>query len=293
MSDPVFGRLLTAMVTPMTDDFAVDLDRAGELAQRLVDEQANDGLVVNGTTGESPTTTDEEKADIVRTTRQAVGDRAQIIAGVGSNITAHSVRMAQQAQQAGADGLLVVTPYYSKPTQEGIRQHFMAVAQATDLPIMVYDIPGRTGTAIATQTLVRLADHPQIVAVKDAKGQLVESAKVMADTTLAYYSGDDAITPALLSLGGVGLVGTSTHFTGRRMQQIFQARLAGRLDEALAIYREILPLLTGVFDLPGLTMVKAGLAHQGFDVGPTRLPMVPATGEPVERFCELLDRIDL
>ena len=281
------------MVTPMTDDFAVDLDRAGELAQRLVDEQANDGLVVNGTTGESPTTTDEEKADIVRTTRQAVGDRAQIIAGVGSNITAHSVRMAKQAQQAGADGLLVVTPYYSKPTQEGIRQHFMAVAQATDLPIMVYDIPGRTGTAIATQTLVRLADHPQIVAVKDAKGQLVESAKVMADTTLAYYSGDDAITPALLSLGGVGLVGTSTHFTGRRMQQIFQARLAGRLDEALAIYREILPLLTGVFDLPGLTMVKAGLAHQGFDVGPTRLPMAPAGGEPVERFCELLDRIDL
>lgn len=293
MSEPVFGRLLTAMVTPMTEDLAVDLDRAAELAARLVDEQCCDALVINGTTGESPTTTDEEKADLVRVTKEAVGDRAQIIAGVGTNVTSHTVELARQAEQAGADGLLVVAPYYSKPPQAGLLEHFTRAADATDLPVMIYDIPGRTGTAVETETLVRLADHPRIVAVKDAKGQVVESAKVMARTTLAYYSGDDAITPALLAVGGVGVVGTSTHFTGRRIKEVIEGYVEGRQDEALTIYREILPVLTGVFAAQGVVMVKAGLAHQGFPVGSVRLPLVPATDEQASTFAELLDRVDL
>ncbi|MDN6513751.1 MAG: 4-hydroxy-tetrahydrodipicolinate synthase, partial [Acidipropionibacterium jensenii] len=266
MSDPIFGRVLTAMVTPMSPDGEVDLDRAAELATRLVDVQGNDSLLVNGTTGESPTTTDEEKSALVRAVRQAVGDRAQVIAGVGTNDTRHTVALARQAEQAGADGLLVVTPYYSKPSQDGLVGHFTTVADATDLPVMLYDIPGRTGTAIAPETFIRLAEHPRIVAVKDAKGKVVESAQVMAATDLSYYSGDDAITPALLSLGAVGVIGTSTHFTGRSMHQLVDHYLAGRREEGLAVYRQILPVLTGVFAAQGVVMVKAGLAHQGFGV---------------------------
>ena len=245
MSAPVFGRLLTAMVTPMTSEGAVDLRRVGELAHKLVAEQDNDGIVVNGTTGESPTTTDVEKAHIVQAVVEAVGSDAAVVAGVGTNDTARTIELAHQAAEAGADGLLVVTPYYSKPSQAGIIEHFTAVADATDLPIMLYDIPGRTGTPIETKTLIELADHPRIVAVKDAKGLVVESATVMANTTLAYYSGDDAITPALLSVGGVGLVGTSTHFTGRRMHEVIDAYSDGRIDEALSTYREIMPSLVG------------------------------------------------
>lgn len=293
MSAPVFGRLLTAMVTPMTFDGAVDLRRTGELAHKLVEEQNNDGIVVNGTTGESPTTTDSEKAEIVKAVVEAVGSDAAVVAGVGTNDTAHTIEVAHQAAEAGADGLLVVTPYYSKPSQAGIIEHFTAVADATDLPIMLYDIPGRTGTPIETKTLIELADHARIVAVKDAKGLVVESATVMASTTLAYYSGDDAITPALLSVGGVGLVGTSTHFTGRRMHEVIDAYVDGRIDEALSTYREILPVLTGVFAAQGATMVKAGLAHQGFTVGRVRPPQTMPTPEQAETFFGVLDRTQL
>lgn len=293
MSAPVFGRLLTAMVTPMTFDGAVDLRGTGELAHKLVEEQNNDGIVVNGTTGESPTTTDSEKAEIVKAVVEAVGSDAAVVAGVGTNDTAHTIELAHQAAEAGADGLLVVTPYYSKPSQAGIIEHFTAVADATDLPIMLYDIPGRTGTPIETKTLIELADHARIVAVKDAKGLVVESATVMASTTLAYYSGDDAITPALLSVGGVGLVGTSTHFTGRRMHEVIDAYVDGRIDEALSTYREILPVLTGVFAAQGATMVKAGLAHQGFTVGRVRPPQTMPTPEQAETFFGVLDRTQL
>ena len=293
MSAPVFCRLLTAMVTPMTFDGAVDLRRTGELAHKLVEEQNNDGIVVNGTTGESPTTTDSEKAEIVKAVVEAVGSDATVVAGVGTNDTAHTIELAHQAAEAGADGLLVVTPYYSKPSQAGIIEHFTAVADATDLPIMLYDIPGRTGTPIETKTLIELADHARIVAVKDAKGLVVESATVMANTTLAYYSGDDAITPALLSVGGVGLVGTSTHFTGRRMHEVIDAYVDGRIDEALSTYREILPVLTGVFAAQGATMVKAGLAHQGFTVGRVRPPQTMPTPEQAETFFGVLDRTQL
>src|SRR5579875_266226 len=201
-----FGRLLTAMVTPFDVAGGVDLAKAAELAAYLVDEQRNDGLVISGTGGESPTTTDAEKADLIAAVTEAVGDRAHVVAGVGTFDTVHSVHLAQQAAKAGASALLCVTPYYSKPPQSGLLAHFRAVADATDLPVLLYDIPGRSAIPIATETLIRLAEHDRIVGVKDAKGDYAASARVMAETDLAFYSGNDADTLPLLSLGAVGVV---------------------------------------------------------------------------------------
>lgn len=279
-----FGRLLTAMVTPFAADGSVDLSAARELATYLVDVQRNDAVVVNGTTGEAPTTTDAEKQQLVAAVVEAVGDRAQVLTGVGTFNTEHSVELAGAAQHAGAHGLLVVTPYYSRPPQAGVQQYFETVASATELPVMVYDIPGRTGTAIATETMIALADHPNIVAVKDAKNDLIGSATVMAHTDLAYYSGEDALTPALLAMGGVGLVGTSTHFTGAVMSQVMTDYAQGRIAEALAAYQRVLPVLTGVFATQGCSMVKAGLDLLGLPGGALRPPMVPATEEQAEIF---------
>ncbi len=264
---PPFGRLLTAMVTPFTADGALDLAAAGELAAYLVDEQRNDGLVVNGTGGESPTTTDAEKADLVRAVADAVGDRARVVAGVGTFDTAHSVHLAEQAAKAGAHGLLVVTPYYSKPPQAGLLRHFQAVADATELPVMLYDIPGRSAVPIATETILALAGHDRIVAVKDAKADLVASSRVIAETDLAYYSGDDALTLPLLALGGVGVVGTSTHFAGAATAALLDAWVAGDIAEAQLRHRQLLPIYTGIFRTQGTILVKAGLALRGRPVG--------------------------
>jgi len=272
-----FGRLLTAMVTTFAVDGSLDLDAATKLATHLVDERGNDGLVVNGTTGESPTTSDSEKADLVAAVVEAVGDRAHIVAGVGTFDTVHTIHLAEQAAKAGAHGLLVVTPYYSRPPQAGLRQHFRAVANATDVPVMIYDIPGRAATAVATETMIELAGHEQIVAVKDAKGDLAGSARVIAETGLAYYAGDDAMTLPLLAVGGVGVVGTSTHFSGALTRQLIEAYLAGRTAEALRLHQQLLPIYTGIFRTQGVILVKAGLAMQGRSVGPLRLPMVEAT----------------
>jgi 4-hydroxy-tetrahydrodipicolinate synthase len=272
-----FGRLLTAMVTPFDVSGALDLDKAAELATHLVDEQGNDGLVINGTTGESPTTTDAEKADLVRVVVDAVGDRAHVLAGVGTFDTIHTIHSAEQAAKSGAHGLLVVTPYYSRPPQAGVLAHFRAVADATELPITVYDIPHRTGTAIATETLLAMAEHERIVAVKDAKGDLPASARVLAETDLAYYSGDDAMTLPLLAVGAVGVVGTSTHFSGRGMKALIEAFERGDVGEALRLHRSLLPIFTGIFRTQGTILVKAGLRDRGLDVGPVRLPLVDAT----------------
>src|SRR5690349_14231101 len=209
-----FGRLLTAMVTPFAPDGSLDVEGAARLATYLVDEQRNDALVVSGTTGESPTTTDAEKETLLRAVVEAVGDRAQVVAGVGTNDTRHTIELAHAAEKAGAHGLLVVTPYYNKPPQSGLIRHFTAVADASGLPVMLYDIPHRSGVPIATETICRLAEHPRIVAVKDAKSDLIASGQVLSDTDLAYYSGEDALTLPFLSIGAVGVVGTSTHFTG-------------------------------------------------------------------------------
>jgi len=282
MSAPPFGRLVTAMVTPFTPAGALDLDAAARLAGYLVDEQANDALVISGTAGESPTTSDQEKADLLRVVLEAVGDRARVITGVGTFDTHHSVQLARQAADLGAHAVLVVTPYYSKPPQAGLLAHFTEVADATDLPVMVYDIPHRAGVAISSETLIRLADHAHIVAVKDAKGDLAASAKVMAETPLAFYSGEDALTLPLVSIGAVGVVGTSTHFCGPGTKAMIEAYLSGDVEAALSRHRALLPIYTGIFATQGVILVKAGLALQGRGVGGLRSPLVPATAAEVQ-----------
>lgn len=272
-----FGRLLTAMVTPFAQDGSLDVDGAQKLATYLVDEQRNDALVISGTTGESPTTTDAEKEILLRAVVDAVGDRAKIVAGVGTNNTAHTVELAHTAEKAGAHGVLVVTPYYNKPPQAGIAKHFRTVADSVGLPVLVYDIPHRAGVAIATETMCRIAEHDRIVAVKDAKGDLVASSWVTARTDLAYYAGDDAATLPLLSIGGVGLVGTSTHFTGVLVKDMITAYERGDVATALALHRKALPLFTGIFRVPGTMLVKAGLKLRGLPAGPVRSPLVDAT----------------
>jgi 4-hydroxy-tetrahydrodipicolinate synthase len=272
-----FGRLLTAMVTPFDVAGGLDLETAVRLAEYLVDEQGNEGLVVNGTTGKSPTTTDAEKADLVRAVVDAVGDRAHVVAGVGTFDTVHTVHLAEQAAKSGAHGLLVVTPYYSKPPQAGVLAHFRAVADATELPVLLYDIPGRSVVPIATETMIALAEHERIVGVKDAKGDFAASTKVIAETGLAFYSGDDANTLPLLALGAVGVVGTSTHFSGRGTLAMIEAYERGDVAEALRLHRQLLPIYTGIFRTQGTILVKAGLRLRGLDAGPVRLPLVDAT----------------
>jgi 4-hydroxy-tetrahydrodipicolinate synthase len=282
MSTPPFGRLLTAMVTPFAADGSVNLDAAAELASYLVDEMGNDGLVISGTTGESPTTSDAEKAELLRVVLDAVGDRATILAGVGTFNTEHTLELAATAAKLGADGLLVVTPYYSKPPQTGIVEHFRRVADSADVPVMLYDIPGRAGVAIATDTMLRLAEYPGIVAVKDAKGDLTASARVIAHSELAYYSGDDAMTLPLLSVGAVGVVGTSTHFSAIGTRQLIEAYLAGDVATALRLHQQLLPIYTGIFATQGCILVKAGLKLLGRDVGGLRSPLIEATSAEVE-----------
>jgi 4-hydroxy-tetrahydrodipicolinate synthase len=280
---PPFGQLLTAMVTPFDSSGGLDLDRAAELATYLVDDQANDGLVINGTGGEAPTTSDTEKADLVAAVVDAVGDRAHVVAGVGTFDTAHTVHLAEQAAKAGAHGLLVVTPYYSRPPQSGLLAHFRAVADATDLPVLLYDIPKRSGVPIETDTLVALAAHEHIVGVKDAKGDLTAASRVIAETGLAFYSGDDAMTLPMLSVGGVGVVGTSTHFCGVGTKALIEAYQAGHTRTALGLHRQLLPIFTGIFRAQGSILVKAGLRLRGIDAGPVRLPLVDATAEQIEQ----------
>jgi 4-hydroxy-tetrahydrodipicolinate synthase len=278
-----FGRVITAMVTPFTPAGALDVDGAQRLARHLVDEGGNDGLVISGTTGESPTTTDEEKDRLLRAVVEAVGDRAAVIAGAGTNDTAHSVHLAQAAEKAGASAVLAVTPYYNKPPQAGLLAHFRTLADATGVPLVLYDIPVRTGTAIETETMVRLAQHPRIVAVKDAKGDLDASAWVMARTDLAYYSGDDKVTLPLLSVGAVGVVGVPTHLVGARTGEMIAAYERGDVARALATHRSLLPAFTGFFRTQGVIMTKAALRLAGLPGGPVRSPLVDATDEQVAR----------
>ncbi|MEU8583519.1 4-hydroxy-tetrahydrodipicolinate synthase [Streptomyces abikoensis] len=277
-----FGRVLTAMVTPFTADGALDLDGAQRLAAHLVDA-GNDGLVVNGTTGESPTTSDAEKAQLVRAVVEAVGDRAHVVAGAGTNDTHHSIELARAAEQAGAHGLLAVTPYYSKPPQEGLRRHFTAIADATDLPVMVYDIPGRSGVEIETETMVRIAEHPRIVANKDAKGDLGAASWAMARSGLAWYSGDDMLNLPLLSIGAVGYVSVVGHLVTSELRAMLEAHRSGDADKAAEIHRRLLPVYTGMFRTQGLITTKAALALQGLPAGPVRLPLVGLTDEQTEQ----------
>ncbi|MGV8845715.1 4-hydroxy-tetrahydrodipicolinate synthase [Tessaracoccus sp.] len=286
---PVFGRLLSAMVTPFDESGAVNLREAARLATHLVDDLGHDGLVINGTTGESPTTSDAEKSALVAAVVRAVGDRARIVAGVGTFSTAHSIDLAHQASDAGAHGVLVVTPYYSRPPVDALEAYFVDVANATDLPCMLYDIPHRSGIPIPESTLVSLSAHPRIVAVKDAKSDAVSSSAVIAATDLQYYAGDDGYLLPLLAVGGVGVVGTSTHFTGLHAKAIIQAYLAGHPAEARALHAESLDVFRGVFAAQGCMMVKAALQARGWNMGACRPPMGAVSPAVLQTFLDQLD----
>ena len=277
-----FGRVLTAMVTPFAEDGSIDLAGAQELAAHLVDRQAHDGLVVLGTTGETPTLADGEQHAVLEAVLDAVGDRATVVAGVGTNDTAHSIENARRAEQLGAHGLLVVTPYYNRPTQAGLLRHFTAVADATDLPVMLYDIPPRSVVPIAVDTLARLAEHPRIVAVKDAKGDLGAVMQTLARTDLAYYSGDDVLNLPLLAVGAVGVVSVVGHLVGPRLAELIAAVESGDLVKARAVNESLLPVYAGVMGGgQGAVMTKAALHELGLPAGPVRSPLVDATPEQV------------
>ncbi|MFF5474443.1 4-hydroxy-tetrahydrodipicolinate synthase [Streptomyces achromogenes] len=274
---PPFGRTLCAMITPFTAAGALDLDGARRLAAHLVAEGC-DGLVLNGTTGESPTTTDEEKTRLVEAVREAVGDRAALVAGVGSADTRHTVELALAAHKAGADGVLVVTPYYSRPPQEAVAAHFRRVADASGLPVMLYDIPGRTGTRIEPETLIRLAEHPRIVAVKDCSYDFLGTQKVLERTELAYYAGCDEHVLALYAVGAAGCVSTVANVVPAHIAAILAAFDAGDTGRARRLQLAATPLteaMTGA-GLPGTVTAKALLNRLGLPAGPVRAPLLPA-----------------
>ncbi|MBX7432700.1 4-hydroxy-tetrahydrodipicolinate synthase [Mycobacterium sp. Y57] len=275
------GTLLTAMVTPFKPDGELDTDTAARLAIHLVD-QGCDGLVLSGTTGESPTTTDDEKIALLRVVLEAVGDRARIIAGAGTYDTAHSVHLAKACAAEGAHGLLVVTPYYSRPPQSGLIAHFTAVADATELPVILYDIPPRSMVPIGWDTLRTLSGHPNIVAVKDAKGDLHGGAQIIAETGLSYYSGDDSLNLPWLAMGAVGFVSVWGHLAAGQLRDMLTAFASGDLATARKIGVSLAPLNAAQTRLGGVTLSKEGLRLQGFDTGDPRLPQMPATAEQIE-----------
>src|SRR3954452_17483321 len=274
-----FGRVLTAMVTPLTEDGTVDLAGTQELAAYLVDRCAHHGLVIAGTTGESPTLSDAEQRSVLEVVLDAVGDRATVVAGVGTNDTAHSIEKARDAARLGAHGVMAVTPYYNKPPQAGLLRPFTAIADATDLPVMLYDIPPRTVVPIEVETLVRLAEHPRIVAVKDAKGDLGAVAWTLARTDLAYYSGEDMLNLPLLALGAVGVVSVVGHLVGPRLAELVTAVESGDLVKARAVNESLLPVYTGIFRTQGVILVKAALNALGLPARPVRPPLVDAAPE--------------
>jgi 4-hydroxy-tetrahydrodipicolinate synthase len=275
------GTVLTAMVTPFGPDGSLDLATAKALAKRLVDAGC-DGLVVFGTTGESPTTSDDEKIALLGAVLEAVGDRARIIAGAGTYDTAHSVHLAKACEAEGAHGLLVVTPYYSRPSQAGLIAHFTAVADATALPNVLYDIPPRSAVPIEWDTVRAIAPHPNIVAIKDAKGDLHGGAMIMAETGLAYYSGDDALNLPWLAMGATGFISVWGHFAASQLREMLSSFTSGDIATARKIQIALGSLNEAQNRLGGVTMSKAGLRLLGLDTGEPRLPQIPATAEQVE-----------
>lgn len=283
LSAAPFGRMLTAMVTPFMPDGSVDLNAVATVADHLVNN-GNDGIVVSGTTGESPTTTVADDGKILAAVIDAVGDRATVVAGVGTNDTVHSTQLIQQAEKLGAAGALLVTPYYNKPSQEGIVAHFRAVVDSADLPIMLYDVPGRTATKLALETYEAIADWEQIVAVKDATADLPRAARLV-DLGFAVYSGDDVATLGYLAYGGCGLVSVVGHAAGKQLHEMIEAFLAGNHADALAKHTALVPAFDAVMGVPnyGATTAKAALQLLGvLDNRRVRLPLVELSDAEVE-----------
>ncbi|ANB05756.1 4-hydroxy-tetrahydrodipicolinate synthase [Streptomyces ambofaciens] len=292
LAPPPFGRALCAMVTPFTEAGALDLDGAQWLADRLV-ARGCDGLVLSGTTGESPTTTDAEKAALITAVREAVGDRAALVAGVGTADTRHTVELARAAEKAGADGLLVVAPYYSRPPQDALEEHFREVADACGLPLVLYDIPGRTGTRIEPDTLVRLAGHPRIVAVKDCSYDLLGTQSVLSRTDLAYYAGCDEQVLALYAVGARGYVSTVANVVPELFRAVLDAFDAGDTGRAALLQRRAIPLVEAVMagGLPGTVTAKALLGALGLPAGPVRAPLRPADRPTADRLLAAYEQL--
>lgn len=275
-----FGRTLCAMITPFTEEGALDRAGAQELAAHLVAEGC-DGLVLNGTTGESPTTTDTEKAELITAVREAVGDRVPLIAGVGTADTRHTTELALAAEKAGADAVLVVAPYYSRPPQDALAAHFRAVADAGGLPVLLYDIPGRTGTRIAPETILRLAEHPRIVGVKDCSYDFLGTQKVLSRTDLAYYAGCDEHNLALYAVGAAGCISTVANAAPRHIAAVLDAFDAADTVRAARLQLRATPLIDSMMSagLPGTVTAKALLSRLGLPAGPVRAPLLPASPE--------------
>jgi 4-hydroxy-tetrahydrodipicolinate synthase len=271
-----FGRLITAMVTPFAKDGSIDWEGVATLANHLADH-GHDAIAVNGTTGEAPTTKSSEKLEIIKVVKSAVGSRVKVLSGAGDNETSYTVEQAKRSADAGADGLLIVAPYYNKPPQAGIEAHFKAVAHATDLPIMMYDIPGRTGVEIESDTIVRLFELPNIVALKDAKGNLAATSDVIARSGIPVYSGDDILNLPFLSIGAVGFVSVCGHTVGSELKEMLDAWFAGDTGRALAIHQKLIPVFKGTFKTQGAILTKAAMTLMGLPGGTTRLPLVDAT----------------
>ena len=271
-----FGRLITAMITPFAKDGSIDWDGVATLATHLADH-GHDAIAVNGTTGEAPTTKSSEKLEIIKVVKSTVGSRVKVLSGAGDNETSYTVEQAKRSADAGADGLLIVTPYYNKPPQAGIEAHFKAVASATDLPIMMYDIPGRTGVEIESDTIVRLFEIPNIVALKDAKGNLAATSDVIARCGIPVYSGDDILNLPFLSIGAVGFVSVCGHTVGSELREMLDAWFTGDIARALEIHQKLIPVFKGTFKTQGAILTKAAMNLMGLPGGSTRLPLVDAT----------------
>ena len=274
-----FGRVLTAMITPFTAAGAVDHDTAHRLARHLVDN-GSDGLVVSGTTGESPTLTGDEKVALFATVKTAVGSRAMVIAGTGTYDTAESVELSKRAAEVGADGLLAVTPYYSKPEQRGLIAHFTAIADSTDLPVLLYNIPGRTARLIEIPTLAKLADHDRIMGVKDAVMDIDHTSEVCRRIPdLAVYSGQDSYTLPMMAVGAVGVVSVVSHLAGRQVRAMVDAALEGRVAEARDLHHRLLPLCWACFLESNPGPVRSAMNRWWEPVGPPRLPVLDAADQ--------------
>jgi len=290
-----FGRIITAMVTPFDENLEIDWDTTARLIDYLIEEQQADGLVVCGTTGESPTLSEEEKLRLFAFAVERARGRCKIIAGTSSYDTAHSIRLSREAEKIGVDGLLLVAPYYNRPNQEGLYRHFRAVAESVSLPCMLYNVPKRTSSNISAETTARLAEIPNIVATKEASGDLNQISQIIRDTPddFLLYSGDDSMLLPILAVGGYGIVSVSGHVIGRSIRRMMEAFLSGNHGEAARIHRDILDINNGMFICPSPAPVKFALKLHGLDVGGVRLPLVEPSEKEQEYIRSLFARSGL
>lgn len=279
-----FGRIITAMITPFKQDGSLDLEGVKTLARNLM-QSGSDSLVIGGTTGESPTLTREEKLALFRASKEAVGERCMILAGTGSNTTSASVELTREAEQCGVDGIMLVVPYYNKPSQEGLYRHFAACAGATQLPVMLYNIPGRTGINLLPETVARLAQVKNIVALKEASGSMDQMSEIrrLVPDDFRLYSGDDSLTLPLVSVGAYGVVSVASHLVGEQLQQMVADLVGGSYIQARDTHLRLFPLFKALFLAPNPVPIKAALKHLGLPSGPPRLPLVELTKKEEDR----------